>query len=186
MVPGYSNHHGRKYPYYTCLKLQKRGAQACPGQTVSASRLERVVVDRMYELAQDPGRPELRETVQLSRRDWDSLESSEQRRILAMLFERIGYDHRRQQVSLQLLDSTSESEIVEARIQLSEGTNSEVDVEPRVLDVVASLDGRTRLGDVIPTVGDRLGLPRNELSRLERDALQTTRELLELGALGID
>jgi len=86
----------------------------------------------------------------------------------------------------ELEPNRGRASIVEARIQLSEGTNSEVDVEPRVLDVVASLDGRTRLGDVIRTVGDRLGLPRNELSRLERDALQTTRELLELGALGID
>ena len=54
-----------------------------------------------------------------------------------------------------------------------------------MLDVVASLDGR-RLGDVIRTVADRLGLSRTELSRLERDAVQATRELLELGALGID
>jgi methylase of polypeptide subunit release factors len=76
--------------------------------------------------------------------------------------------------------------IVDSRIQLSEGTNSGVDVEPRVLDVVASLDGRTQLGDVIRTVADRLGLSRTELSRLERDAVQAARELLELGALGLD
>src|SRR6266545_3019594 len=41
--------------------------------------------------------------------------------------------------------------IVDARIQLSEGTNSAVEVEPGVLDVVASLDGRTPLGEVIRT-----------------------------------
>jgi methylase of polypeptide subunit release factors len=76
--------------------------------------------------------------------------------------------------------------IVESRIQLSEGTNSAVDVESNVLDVVASLDGRTALGDVIRTVADRLGLSRSGMSRLERDALRATQELLELGVLGLD
>jgi len=76
--------------------------------------------------------------------------------------------------------------IVDARIQLSEGTNSAVEVEPGVLDVVASLDGRTPLGEVIRTVADRLGLSRDELTRLERDAVEATEDLLELGALGLD
>jgi hypothetical protein len=56
-------------------------------------------------------------------------------------------------------------------------------VEPSVLDVVASLDGRTRLREVIRTVADRLGLSNSETSRLEREALRVTYELLELGAL---
>jgi len=75
--------------------------------------------------------------------------------------------------------------IVESRIQLSEGTNSALEVQPAVLDVIASLDGRTRVGDVISTVAGRLGLSTAELSRLERDALGAIRELLELGALGV-
>ncbi len=78
------------------------------------------------------------------------------------------------------------SSIVDSRIRLSEGTNSVVDVEHGVLDVVASLDGRMPLGDVVRTVADRLGLSSKELSRHERDAMRATRELLELGALGID
>jgi hypothetical protein len=59
-------------------------------------------------------------------------------------------------------------------------------VEPSVLDVVASLDGRTPLREVIRTVADRLGLSKSETSRLERDALRVTHELLELGALGLN
>jgi len=74
--------------------------------------------------------------------------------------------------------------IVDARIQLSEGTNSAVEVGPGVLDVVASLDGRTQLRDVIHTVAERLGMSGNERARLERDAVEATYELLELGALG--
>jgi len=76
--------------------------------------------------------------------------------------------------------------IVDTWIQVSEGTNSAVNVEPGVLDVVASLDGRTQLGDVIRTVAGRLGLSRNELTRLERGTVRAMRELLELGALGLD
>ena len=72
---------------------------------------------------------------------------------------------------------------VEARIQLSEGTNSALGVEAGVLDVVASLDGGTPLGDVIRAVGARRGLSKNEVSRLERATLEAARELLELGAL---
>jgi site-specific DNA recombinase len=116
MVPGYGNNHGRKYPYYTCLSLQKRGAKACPGQTVVTSRIERVIVDRLYELAQDPARPELRELLQVSRREWEGLEAAERCRILTRLFERIRYDHRRQQVSLRLASTTSVPETIEASI----------------------------------------------------------------------
>lgn len=76
--------------------------------------------------------------------------------------------------------------IVESRIQLSEGTNTALEVERGVLDVVASLDGRTPLGDVISRVGERLGLSGSERPRLEREALKTTEELLDLGVLGLN
>jgi hypothetical protein len=75
--------------------------------------------------------------------------------------------------------------IVDARIELAEGTGTTLDVEPRVLDVIASLDGRTPLGDVVRTVGERLGVSGSELPRLERGALKAAEELLELGALGL-
>jgi methylase of polypeptide subunit release factors len=65
---------------------------------------------------------------------------------------------------------------VDAHIRLSEGTSSEVDVEPGVLEVLASFDGRTTLGEVIRTVAPGL----------EGQVLETVGELLELGALGFD
>ena len=85
---------------------------------------------------------------------------------------------------LEPLNGTAK--IVDSRIQLSEGTSSEVDVEPSVLDVVASLDGRTPLAQVVRTVGDRLGLSKGELDQLEQDALRAAQELLELGVLGLN
>jgi methylase of polypeptide subunit release factors len=73
--------------------------------------------------------------------------------------------------------------IVEARIQLIEGTSSVVEVEPDVLDVVESLDGHRPLHGVVDEVADRLGLSADERVQLERDAVAAARELLELGAL---
>jgi methylase of polypeptide subunit release factors len=75
--------------------------------------------------------------------------------------------------------------IVEARIQLSEGTMTAVEVEHGVLDVVASIDGRTPLRDVIGSVAGRLGISGGELPRLERETLKATEELLDLGVLGL-
>ena len=85
----------------------------------------------------------------------------------------------------ELEPSNGRGAIVESRIQLSEGTNTTVEVERGVLDVVASLDGHTPLRGVIATVADRLGLSDGELPRLEREALKATEELLDLGVLGL-
>jgi methylase of polypeptide subunit release factors len=90
--------------------------------------------------------------------------------------------------------------VVEAWVRLAEGTSSalEVDadvldvvssaleVDADVLDVVAALDGDTSLADVIDMVARRLGLDAGDRAKLERDALESARELLELGALGGD
>lgn len=63
--------------------------------------------------------------------------------------------------------------IVEARVTLAEGTCSTVETSARALDVLASLDGERTLGEIVDEVA-----PGGEV-----DALELTRELLELGAL---
>jgi hypothetical protein len=73
--------------------------------------------------------------------------------------------------------------VVAASIALGEGTASSVETTPRALDVVASFDGSTTLGEAIQAAADRLGLSPTETTRLRRDALHLARELLELGAL---
>jgi protein-L-isoaspartate O-methyltransferase len=70
-----------------------------------------------------------------------------------------------------------------ARIHLDQGTNSTVDATARALEIMTSLDGSAPLGDVVRSTADRLGLSQAETSRLRREALKVTRELLELGAL---
>lgn len=70
-----------------------------------------------------------------------------------------------------------------ARIHLDEGTNSTVEATVPALEIVASLDGSASLDEVVQATADRLGLSEAETSKLRREALKVSRELLELGAL---
>jgi hypothetical protein len=72
---------------------------------------------------------------------------------------------------------------VDGSVELIEGTKHAVDASADVQEVVASLDSRMRLGEVIDTTADRLGLLDDEVATLHEDALHVVRELLELGAL---
>jgi methylase of polypeptide subunit release factors len=73
--------------------------------------------------------------------------------------------------------------VAEARVQLVEGTNTSIDVDPRILDVVASLDGGVPLRDAVQATADRLGLSATQTDELRDDAVSVSHELLELGAL---
>lgn len=75
-----------------------------------------------------------------------------------------------------------EPAIAGERVELLEGTKHAVDATDDALEVLASLDGRP-LGEVIADVAERLELSEKEATRLQRDVLALTRELLELGAL---
>lgn len=70
-----------------------------------------------------------------------------------------------------------------AFVHLDDGTNTTVEVDPDVLEIVVSLDGRVPLHEVVQAAADRLELSEAETSQLRRDALDVSRELLELGAL---
>jgi methylase of polypeptide subunit release factors len=70
-----------------------------------------------------------------------------------------------------------------ARIYIPEGTNSTVEGPSRALEIIASLDGQASLGEVVQATAQRLKLSEAEAARLRREALEVSRELLELGAL---
>jgi methylase of polypeptide subunit release factors len=72
---------------------------------------------------------------------------------------------------------------VDGRVELTEGTKHAVDASADVQEVVASLDSRMRLSEVVDTTADRLGLLEDEVETLREEALDVARELLELGAL---
>jgi Recombinase zinc beta ribbon domain len=102
MMHGYATNHGRRYRYYVCLTAQKRGAVACPGQTVGAERIEAAVVDGLYELAGTGELPWLREALPVNREDWDGLTSAEQHSILWMKIERVSWTNRTGQARIRL------------------------------------------------------------------------------------
>ncbi len=72
---------------------------------------------------------------------------------------------------------------VEGSVELTEGTKHAVDASADVQEFVASIDSRMRLAEVIDTTADRLGLSDEEARTLGEEAVDVTRELLELGAL---
>jgi methylase of polypeptide subunit release factors len=73
--------------------------------------------------------------------------------------------------------------VVGTTLQLAEGTQSVVEGSTRALELAATLDGRAPLREVIDRAGERLRLSAAETTRLRREVLAVTRELLELGAL---
>jgi methylase of polypeptide subunit release factors len=75
------------------------------------------------------------------------------------------------------------SDVVESRITLAEGTKHALETSSNVLDIVASLDDRTPLRDVLARTADELGLAQQETTRLRRETMRLVHELLELGAL---
>jgi site-specific DNA recombinase len=130
MVPGYTHKNGRRHAYYVCFTAQKRGATACPRQSVMASKIEPLIVETLYDLAGDPAHENLRTLLQMNRTDWDRTASAEQRRILGSALEAVRYDHRERQVSLRLKSHRPEGlpeEIsVGLRTRLFEPPRSEV------------------------------------------------------------
>jgi site-specific DNA recombinase len=54
MTAKYSKKKGRKYWYYTCMKLVKGGAAACPGSSVPARVIEANVVEQIRAIGRDP------------------------------------------------------------------------------------------------------------------------------------
>jgi hypothetical protein len=146
MVHGYATNHGRRYRYYVCLTAQKRGAVACPGQTVGAERIEPAVVDGLYELAGTGKPPSLRESLPLNRHDWDVLTSAEQHSILWTKIERVSWTNRTGQARIRLRARTGgpkpEELVIWARKKPKSGYSSQ---KPQAQPVQSPLPRITRL-----------------------------------------
>jgi SAM-dependent methyltransferase len=89
----------------------------------------------------------------------------------------------RMRLERELDPQRRETARVAGRMHLEEGTKAGVEATTRALEIVASLDGRELLGDVVQASADRLHLSESQTSRLRRETLDVSRELLELGAL---
>jgi SAM-dependent methyltransferase len=75
--------------------------------------------------------------------------------------------------------------ITGARVVLGEGTKHVVETTTDSLWVLTTLDSSLPLGEFLEYAAERLDLSEDELEEVEREASETIRELLELGALEI-
>jgi Recombinase zinc beta ribbon domain/Recombinase len=119
MVPGYTHKNGRKHPYYVCFTAQKRGAKACPRQSVMASKIEPLVVETLYGMAEDAAHENLRTLLQVNRADWARMAGAEQCRILGVAFDAIRYDHRTKQLIVRRKTECMDAPTEELSVPLS-------------------------------------------------------------------
>jgi len=56
MTPTHATKAGKRYRYYVCSVAQKRGYDRCPSQSVPAGPMERIVVEQISKVGQDPER----------------------------------------------------------------------------------------------------------------------------------
>ena len=115
------NRSGTRYRYYVCVKRLKKGAHACPDGKVSASEVERQVVERIRAIGRDPELVE--ETVRQAR---EQLE--ERRAVLDAERRQAARDLGRQKTAMKRLlaapsrngDSAARTADAQARIQAIE------------------------------------------------------------------
>ncbi len=109
MVAGYAMKRGRRYSFHVCQLTRKLGAKACPGQNISARRVERAISEKLYELAVGNTVPGLAKT--LPHASWAALDSAHRREIVEAVVERIEYDHRQGDGLLGLTLKSREGQI---------------------------------------------------------------------------
>ena len=103
---------GKRYCYYVCSHAQRRGWQQCPSKSLSASAIERFVIDQVRALANDPDRlrgmiaelpdnlvvedhvegtaPPLLDVIRQPA--WNELSNLEKAAVVRGLVERVNYD----------------------------------------------------------------------------------------------
>jgi site-specific DNA recombinase len=151
LVCGYTSKKGRRYPYYVCLMVQKRGAQACRGQCVSARRLEEAVVDALYRIAAESDGT-LRRTLPLDRMVWRDLNEPEKRQILKTAVERIICDRRKRQVTIRLkpaVTADSRGSTVTVRLTNSAAVDRTAPPQPKTLIAETTEKGRPRITQLL-------------------------------------
>jgi hypothetical protein len=131
--------------------VQKRGAQACRGQCVSARRLEEAVVDALYRIAAESDGT-LRRTLPLDRMVWRDLNEPEKRQILKTAVERIICDRRKRQVTIRLkpaVTADSRGSTVTVRLTNSAAVDRTAPPQPKTLIAETTEKGRPRITQLL-------------------------------------
>jgi len=112
MVHGYAMKASRHYRYYQCATARKKGTKACPGQVISAKRIEEAVVRKLYELAGTSKSVELQKILPRDTVPWESLDRATHRRIIHTLASTLIYDHRSRKASFRLQSSDEDTDVL--------------------------------------------------------------------------
>jgi site-specific DNA recombinase len=105
MTPTFTVRGCKRYRYYVCANAQKHGRDVCPSQSIAATELERLVVQRLQAFAGDPQFPEAERAAIASVADpvaWQALPTAKQALALRRVLERVEYDGDRGKVCLTL------------------------------------------------------------------------------------
>jgi hypothetical protein len=84
-----------------------------------ASKIEPLVVETLYRLAEDAAHENLRTLLQVNRADWVRMAGAEQCRILGVAFDAIRYDHRTKQLILRRKIECTDVPAEEVSVSLS-------------------------------------------------------------------
>lgn len=89
MTPTYTSRHNKKYRYYLCTKANHSGFSKCDTCSVNANEIEKAVINCVREII---AKNDITQAKIITSDMWDSLFSSEQRRILNLIVERVDYE----------------------------------------------------------------------------------------------
>jgi site-specific DNA recombinase len=97
MTPSYvCRNGGKRYRYYMCSGVLKRGRQSCPTRSVAAGAIEQFVVDQIRQR----GIPEVAAAFDS---EWERLRAAKQTVILRRLVQRVDYDSVARQVTIRFV-----------------------------------------------------------------------------------
>ncbi len=100
MVLTYTSRGPCRYRYYVCSRAQQRGSNGCPCKSIPATQIEEFVMQQV--LPQNGSA--------LAYPAWQSLNSSEQAGLLSQRIQRVNYDGRQGDLTIELLPDHQENE----------------------------------------------------------------------------
>ncbi len=106
MVPTYTAKLGRRYRYYVCQTVRRKGWGSCPSKSVPARMIEDAVLDQLRAALRAP---ETRERLNVSENDWQAFEERH-REVVRALVKEVSYDGPTGAVSLDLMRSEASHE----------------------------------------------------------------------------
>ncbi len=149
MVPTYAGKGNKRYHYYVCSSAQKLGWESCPSKSIPAAEIERVVIEQIKGVGQDPAL--VRQTSHEARRHHEgrSKELAAETTRLTRDQKKIGKEVTE---ALAIPGGASRLGELQQRLQANEHRQAQIGEERQALDrtLVSEADVATALGEFDP------------------------------------